>query len=103
MTSQTTSRPRWPNPTGEQILAFEYEHLLRPGVPGRKRDAIRDAFGLSEIRYYQLLRAVALSEEAFADPVTTRLVRERMERWRRRGRAQPPATSNTKASSGSHS
>lgn len=86
MTTETTTRPRWPNPTGEQILAFEYEHLIRPAPPGVKIQAILDAFGMTPTAYYQRLRAVALDDGVMIDPVTTRLVRERMARWAKQRR-----------------
>ncbi|HLU43432.1 MAG TPA: DUF3263 domain-containing protein [Natronosporangium sp.] len=49
------------------ILAFERQWWRRPGA---KEQAIRDTFGLSPIRYYQLLNRLLDHPAAFAaDPV----------------------------------
>jgi hypothetical protein len=50
-----------------QILAFERRWWRRPGA---KDQAIRDTFGLSTIRYYQLLNRLLDEPAALAeDPV----------------------------------
>ena len=69
----------------QQILAFEarwWKHA------GSKEQAIRDTFGLSSTRYYQLLNALLDNPDALAeDPVLIgRLRRLRSARARTRGR-----------------
>jgi hypothetical protein len=69
----------------QQILAFEarwWKHA------GSKEQAIRDTFGLSSTRYYQLLNALLDNPDALAeDPVLIgRLRRLRSTRARTRGR-----------------
>lgn len=69
----------------KQILAFEarwWKHA------GSKEQAIRDSFGLSSTRYYQLLNALLDNPDALAeDPVLIgRLRRLRSTRARTRGR-----------------
>src|SRR5258707_85768 len=68
---------------GKQILAFE-KHWWRQA--GAKEQAIRDTFGLSATRYYQLLNALPDDPLALAhDPlIVRRLRRLRASRARRR-------------------
>jgi Protein of unknown function (DUF3263) len=85
-----------PTPTGEptaqldersqRILAFERLWWRRSGA---KEQAIRDAFGLSATRYYQLLNALLDDPVALTyDPVVVkRLRRLRASRTRARGSA----------------
>ncbi|MFG2037797.1 DUF3263 domain-containing protein [Dactylosporangium sp. NPDC048998] len=68
---------------GKRILAFEKQWWRRAGA---KEQAIRDTFGLSATRYYQLLNALlddplALAHDAM---VVQRLRRVRASRTRRR-------------------
>ena len=71
-----------PEPLSEQdtrILAFERQWWRHPAA---KEEAIREAFGLSATRYYQLLNELIDRPEALAfDPVVVkRLRRQRTER-----------------------
>ncbi|QOC90046.1 DUF3263 domain-containing protein [Micromonospora craniellae] len=68
-----------------EILAFERQWWRHAGA---KEQAIRDRFGLSATRYYQLLNALLDSPAALAaDPVLVgRLVRLRASRARNRRR-----------------
>jgi Protein of unknown function (DUF3263) len=68
----------------EQILAFERQWWRRAGA---KEQAIRDTFGLSTTRYYQLLNALLDAPSALAyDPVLVkRLRRLRAARTKSRG------------------
>lgn len=64
------------------LLAFERAWLNdpRPG-DGRKAQAILETFGVGETRYYQRLVAVIHSREALeVDPVTTRVLQDRLAR-----------------------
>lgn len=64
----------------EEVLAFEREWLNRPQHDGAKMHAAYDRFGLSLVRYYQLLVAALEDPRAWAvDPVTCGVVRRRME------------------------
>ncbi len=65
------------------ILDFEREWWKHPGV---KQQAVRDRFGLSPARYYQLLNRLIDDDEALAyDPMLVkRLRRLRAARQRRR-------------------
>jgi hypothetical protein len=69
-----------------RILAFERQWWRQPGS---KEQAIRDAFGLSPTRYYQLLNGLLDDPLALAhDPmVVKRLRRLRASRTRTRGAA----------------
>jgi hypothetical protein len=66
-----------------QVLAFERQWWRRAGA---KEQAIRDLFGISSTRYYQLLNGLLDSEPALAyDPVLVkRLRRLRASRTRTR-------------------
>ncbi|WP_084469075.1 DUF3263 domain-containing protein [Nocardiopsis trehalosi] len=66
-----------------RILAFERQWWK---LEGSKEQAVRDAFGLSPTRYYQLLNGLVDRPEALAfDPMTVkRLRRLRAARRRRR-------------------
>src|SRR5689334_18089401 len=68
---------------GKRILAFEKQWWRQAGA---KEQAIRDTFGLSATRYYQLLNALLDDPLALAhDPVVVqRLRRLRASRARRR-------------------
>ncbi|MFQ6170406.1 DUF3263 domain-containing protein [Oryzobacter sp. R7] len=60
------------------VLAFEREWLNRRQDSGAKLTAVRETFGLSTTRYYQLVRQVVDSVEALQeDPVTTRILQRR--------------------------
>lgn len=69
------------------VLAFEKQHFKYSGA---KEQAIRDRFGMSATRYYQVLNALLDRPEALAfDPmVVNRLRRRRAER--RRARSSHP-------------
>jgi hypothetical protein len=81
--------PREPGPAlserEEQILAFESKWWKHAGS---KEQAIRDAFGLSSTRYYQVLNGLLDNPAALAhDPVLiSRLRRLRSTRARTRRR-----------------
>ncbi|HVM20221.1 MAG TPA: DUF3263 domain-containing protein [Egibacteraceae bacterium] len=67
-----------------ELVDFEREWTLHQG--GKER-AIRDHFGISAARYYQLLSKVVDDPEALAyDPLTVRRLRKRRDE-RRNGRA----------------
>ncbi|WP_281640293.1 DUF3263 domain-containing protein [Aurantimicrobium minutum] len=74
------------------ILDFEREWWERSGA---KEDAIRQTFGLSPARYYQVLGAIMASADALAyDPeLVNRLQRVRQERHRSRQRRVNPESS----------
>jgi hypothetical protein len=56
-----------------QVLAFERQWWRRPGA---KEQAIRDLFGLSSTRYYQLLNNLLDNPDALAyDPVLVKRLR----------------------------
>ncbi|MEW2010320.1 DUF3263 domain-containing protein [Microbacterium sp. NPDC078814] len=64
--------------TPAELIAFEARH---PNRTPAKTHAIRHQLGISEVRYYTLLLRAARSTEGIkADPVTARMVRERVER-----------------------
>jgi len=59
------------------VLDFEAEH---PAPGGRKEELIRQAFGISAARYYQLLHRYADSLEGQQhDPRTTNRIRRQRE------------------------
>jgi hypothetical protein len=74
------------------ILDFEREWWERTGA---KEDAIRQNFGLSPARYYQVLGTIMASADALAyDPeLVNRLQRVRQERHRSRQRRVNPESS----------
>ncbi|MCK2034500.1 DUF3263 domain-containing protein [Microbacterium sp. KSW4-4] len=64
--------------TPAQLLAFEARH---PKHTPAKTHAIRHQLGISEVRYYTLLHRAARSVEGISiDPLTARMVRERIEK-----------------------
>lgn len=64
--------------TPAELLAFEARH---PSHTPDKTHAIRHQLGISEVRYYTLLHHAARSVEGIkADPMTARMVRERIEK-----------------------
>lgn len=71
------------DPRDRELLEFERDWRLHEG---RKEVAIREQFGVSPARYYQLLnRVLDHPEAAAADPLTVRRLRKRREeRLRRR-------------------
>lgn len=93
MSDAGSSLPLVPS-TGD-LLDLEREWLNRPQHDGRKAEAVRDRFGLSVTRYYQLLNSVIDSAEALEhDAVTTRVVlRRRAARSRGRSRGSGLTTS----------
>lgn len=62
---------------------LDFERIWR-ALPGTKADAIRERFGLTASRYYQLLNAV-LDEPGVAayDPLVVKRLRRRRDRRRR--------------------
>ncbi|MEW2011215.1 DUF3263 domain-containing protein [Microbacterium sp. NPDC078814] len=63
--------------TPAELLAFEARH---PKHTPAKTHAIRHQLGISEVRYYTLLHRAARSVDGISvDPVTARMVRERIE------------------------
>lgn len=69
------------SPCELKMLAFERHFWLRPGS---KEQAIRDRFGLTEIRYYQLLNRLIDRGDALAyDPVLVGRLRRLRTRRRR--------------------
>jgi len=67
----------------KQILDFERQWWRQPGA---KEQAIRDAFGVSTTRYYQLLNALLDDQRALEhDPVVVQRLR-RLRTSRRRSR-----------------
>lgn len=71
------------SPRESEMLAFERHWWRRPGA---KETAIRERFGLSPTRYYQVLNAlVDRSDALVADPVLVRRLR-RLRVARRRDR-----------------
>lgn len=61
--------------TAANLVAFEAAH---PGRARGKFEAIAATFGISEVRYYQLLaRAVRDVDAIASDPITCRQIRER--------------------------
>ena len=77
------------------ILDFEREWWQHPGA---KEDSIRQVFGLSGARYYQVLGALLVSEAALAyDPMLVkRLLRIKNERSsNRQARISPESAKNS--------
>ena len=72
----------------EEILEFERQWWRYAGA---KEQAVRERFGMSATRYYQVLNGLLDQPEALAfDPVTVgRLRRLRSSRQRRRAARQP--------------
>ena len=67
-----------------EMLAFERQWWRRPGA---KETAIRDRFGMTPTRYYQVLNALVDSPVALAtDPLLVKRLR-RVRAARRRGRS----------------
>jgi hypothetical protein len=67
-----------------EMLAFERQWWRRPGA---KETAIRDRFGMTPTRYYQVLNALVDSSVALAtDPLLVKRLR-RVRAARRRGRS----------------
>ncbi|MEU1734243.1 DUF3263 domain-containing protein [Streptosporangium sp. NPDC020145] len=67
-----------------ELLAFERRWWRRPGA---KEQAVREAFGISATRYYQLLAELIDRPEALAhDPMLIKRLR-RLRETRRRERA----------------
>lgn len=63
--------------TPAQLLDFEHQH---PTPTPEKHATIRHEHGISEIRYYVLLERAANSIDGIQhDPITARMVRERIE------------------------
>lgn len=64
--------------TPAELLAFEAQH---PKHTPAKTHAIHHQLGISEVRYYTLLHRAARSVEGITvDPVTARMVRDRIEK-----------------------
>jgi hypothetical protein len=81
----------WPSPATmgglsrreHEMLAFERQWWRRPGA---KETAIRDLFGMTPTRYYQVLNTLVDRPDALAsDPLLVRRLR-RVRAARRRGR-----------------
>jgi hypothetical protein len=75
-----------PELTGREreILAFERQWFRYPGAKG---NAVRELFGLSDTRYYQILNALIDRPEALAhDPMLVKRLR-RVRATRRRARS----------------
>lgn len=73
---------------GQRLLAFERQWWQGPGA---KEQAIRDLFGVTPTRYYQLLGQLIDQPEALAyDPVTVKRLRGLRDR-RAAGRARARA------------
>jgi hypothetical protein len=67
-----------------EILAFERQWFRYPGAKGH---AVRELFGLSDTRYYQILNALIDRPEALAhDPMLVKRLR-RVRATRRRARS----------------
>ena len=63
--------------TPAQLLHFEHQH---PGATPDKNARIRHELGITEIRYWVLLERAAHDADGIAaDPITARMVRERVE------------------------
>lgn len=66
-------------PTAQELLEFESTHPQRRRGNGWKEEAIRTRFGIPPARYFQLLHRAAVSVEGQQqDPVTARIVRDRV-------------------------
>nr|WP_083949591.1 DUF3263 domain-containing protein [Herbidospora yilanensis] len=73
------------SPQDRDILAFEGGWWRHPGA---KEQAIKDTFGMSTTRYYQVLAGLIDRPEALAaDPALVNRLRERRDA-RRRGRGR---------------
>ncbi|WP_285589870.1 DUF3263 domain-containing protein [Herbidospora sp. NBRC 101105] len=73
------------SPQDRDILAFEAGWWRHPGA---KEQAIKDTFGMSTTRYYQVLAGLIDRPEAVAaDPALVNRLRERRDA-RRRGRGR---------------
>lgn len=74
------------NELDAQMLTFEHQWWKYPGA---KESAVRDQFGISMTRYYQVLNRIIDEPAALAaDPLLVkRLRRQRVERRRQRDRA----------------
>lgn len=67
-------------PTAAELLNFESAHPQRRHGNGWKEEAIRAKFGITPARYYQLLHRAARSAEGQRqDPVTARIIRDRVQ------------------------
>ena len=73
-----------------ELLAFERLWVNEPRAgDGRKAQAIRDAFGVSETRHYQRVVAAIATREAWeADPGMTALLASRLRSRSRVGRTR---------------
>jgi hypothetical protein len=58
---RATQRPTGALPTIPELLEFERAH---PGSSGKKHEAIRKQFGITPVRYLQLVIAAVATEEA---------------------------------------
>jgi hypothetical protein len=92
-TPQTPDQPTAPGPTTDlsdrerELLGFERQWWRHPGA---KENAIRERFGTTPTRYYQLLNALVDRPEALAeDPLLVRRLR-RLRAARHRQRAGRP-------------
>ncbi|MCT1363297.1 DUF3263 domain-containing protein [Microbacterium sp. p3-SID131] len=75
--------------TPAELLAFEARH---PKHTPAKTHAIRHQIGITEVRYYTLLHRAAQSVDGIkVDPVTARMVRERMAKRSRERSARTAA------------
>jgi Protein of unknown function (DUF3263) len=82
-TDQTAVEETGLDERDKQILDFERQWWRQPGA---KEQAIRDTFGVSTTRYYQLLNALLDDPRALEhDPVVVQRLR-RLRTSRRRGR-----------------
>lgn len=89
MNTQHAPQPERPEPceltdSDRKMLAFESQWWRYKGA---KDEAIRDTFGISPTRFYQLLNALIDRPEALAaDPMNVKRLR-RLREQRRRARA----------------
>lgn len=75
------------DPHERAILDFEHRWWKYPGA---KEQAVRDEFGISATRYYQLLNALIDRPEALAhDPLLVRRLRRQRSRRLRSGSRRP--------------
>jgi uncharacterized protein DUF3263 len=80
-TDQAAAQPAGLDERDQQILAFERQWWRQAGA---KEQAIRDTFGVSATRYYQLLNALLDDPRALEhDPVVVQRLR-RLRKSRRR-------------------
>ena len=83
---QTTDVEHGLSDRDREILAFEHRWWKYPGA---KASAISDRFGVTEVRYYQLLNAIIDHPAALeADPLTVRRL-QRVREQRRMQRSLP--------------